>query len=249
MEEGKITLFHIEDDVAHRVLVKRALQNTAAIIEIEAASSGAEALAQLRTFKCDCILSDFHLPDMNALQMLEEIKRQELPSMPIVVMTGHSDPSLASELLERGAQDYVVKSSVDGELLLRSIRYSMQRHQLSLELQETNRELLEKSRKLEEQKSEILDKANRLESSERYRAEFLRTVSFNLRNPLNSLLALSKELCEDSDGNLDSRQKKYAGAIRESGIALLSSIEEVELLAISKGAGGYEEKPQIERDH
>ena len=244
MEDGKITLFHIEDDAAHRVLVARSLQRTGAVIEIESASSGAEALAQLKTFKCDCILSDFHLPDMNALDMLEEIEKQQLPSMPIVVMTGDSDPRLASELLDRGAQDYVVKSGVDGELLLRSIRYSMQRHQLSLELLKKNRELIENSRLLEEQKSEIEDKANRLAASERYRAEFLRTVSFNLRNPLNSLLALSEVLCADADGNLDERQREYAGAIRESGRALLSAIEEVGLLATSKGSSSFGRDPR-----
>ena len=240
MEEGKITLFHIEDNEAHRVLVSRALQHTRAVIDIVSAATGAEALAQLRAFTCDCVLSDFHLPDMNALELLEEIKKQQLPTMPIVVMTGHSDSRLASELLERGAQDYVVKDSVDGELLLRSIRYSMQRHQLSVDLQKSNRELLEKSRILEEQKSEIQDKADRLETSERYRAEFLRSVSNNLRNPLNSLLALSEALCDDAVGDLNDRQKKYACAIRDSGKALLSSIEEVELLAMSRSPGSYE---------
>jgi CheY-like chemotaxis protein len=245
MENSRITLFHIEDDPAHRVLVARSLQRTGKVIEIESASSGAEALARLSTFRCDCILSDYHLPDMNALQMLEEIEKQKLPSMPIVVMTGDSDPRLACELLERGAQDYVVKSSVDGELLLRSIRYSMQRHHLSLELLKRNRELIEKSHLLEEQKSEILDKANRLAASERYRAEFLRTVSFNLRNPLNSLLVLSEVLCADSDGNLDENQRTYVRAFRESGNALLSSVEEIELLATSKAQFHSEESQNL----
>ena len=240
MDTEAIKLFHVEDDEAHRALVARVLGATTASIEITSASTGAEALAQLRAFECDCVLSDFFLPDMNALDLLEEIKKQQLPAMPIVVMTGQNDPDLASELLECGAQDYVVKGSVDGELLLRSIRYSMQRHHLSFELQKSNRALLEKSRILEEQKSEILDKANRLETSERYRAQFLRSVSNNLRNPMNSLLALSEALCEEEDGSLTESQRLYASAIRDSGKALLSAIEEVEMLAMSGSTASYE---------
>ncbi|MCB1100222.1 MAG: response regulator [Verrucomicrobiae bacterium] len=231
-----IKLFHIEDDEAHRVLVSRALAGTGADVEITSATTGVDALAELRTFRCDCILSDFHLPDMTALELLEQFKNQQLPIVPMVVMTGRTDQALAVEMLERGAQDYVVKGSVDGELLLRSIRYSIQRHQLSLEIQKTNRQLVEKSRVLEEQKAEILDKANRLESSERYRTDFLRAVSNNLRNPMNSLLSLSEALCDDDNENLDDRQRQYVAAIRDSGKALLSSIEEIELLALSRRA-------------
>ena len=80
---------------------------------------------QLETF--DVVLLDLLLPDSKGLETFTKIYDQ-VPLIPIVVMTGISDETLALRAMQAGAQDYLVKGKTSGsELLMRSIRYAIER--------------------------------------------------------------------------------------------------------------------------
>ena len=72
------------------------------------------------------MLLDLSLPDADGLETLVRAHAQA-PKIPIVVLTGHDDEALAVRAVRAGAQDYLVKGRVDGELLVRSIRYASER--------------------------------------------------------------------------------------------------------------------------
>src|SRR5437867_1828130 len=86
-----------------------------------------EARRQLASARFDVALLDLVLPDKPRMGSLIEIYDQSA-RLPIVVLTGLDDETLATWTLEEGAQDYLVKDQVDGQSLVRCIRHAMKRH-------------------------------------------------------------------------------------------------------------------------
>src|SRR5215213_3950704 len=71
-----------------------------------------EAITALRSDEFDVILSDLGLPDSTGLDTLESLVHHA--AVPVVVMTGRGDESIALRAVAAGAQDYLVKGSTDG---------------------------------------------------------------------------------------------------------------------------------------
>jgi two-component system, cell cycle sensor histidine kinase and response regulator CckA len=98
------------------------------------------AIELLRSAKFDVILLDLVLPDSHGLNTLVQIQVQD-PLTPIVVLTGMTDETLAVQAMQAGAQDYLVKGqSHDCKLLLRSIRYAIERKRIAATLEQRERE-------------------------------------------------------------------------------------------------------------
>jgi len=85
-----------------------------------------DALRCLQTGKIDVILLDLSLPDSHGVETFLRIYAQA-PDLPIVILTGLDDQALALRCVQAGAEDYLVKGQVDDELLVRSLRYAMER--------------------------------------------------------------------------------------------------------------------------
>ena len=88
-----------------------------------------DAETYLAERKVDVILLDLGLPDA---QGLEGVRRAHAaaPNVPLVVLTGLDDESLAVEALQQGAQDYLIKGRIDAHGLLRAVRYAIERKTL-----------------------------------------------------------------------------------------------------------------------
>ncbi|MHB8606064.1 MAG: serine/threonine-protein kinase, partial [Thermoplasmatota archaeon] len=78
----------------------------------------------------DVVLLDLTLPDSTGLAGLARVQAAA-PHVPVVVLTGLEDESLALSAMQHGAQDYLVKGRVDGHLLARSVRYAIERARAS----------------------------------------------------------------------------------------------------------------------
>lgn len=78
--------------------------------ELSFAHSAAEAFVALRTSRHDLILMDVVLPDLDGVEITRRLKAQLLyASLPIVMITGHSDRQVVAESLRAGAVDFIVK--------------------------------------------------------------------------------------------------------------------------------------------
>ncbi|MUG99985.1 response regulator [Scytonema sp. UIC 10036] len=85
-----------------------------------------EALKSLEEESFDVILLDLLLPDSQGLETFVKIHCQS-PAIPVIVLTGFNDETLAIHAMQQGAQDYLVKAQVNGDLLFRSMRYAIER--------------------------------------------------------------------------------------------------------------------------
>jgi two-component system, cell cycle sensor histidine kinase and response regulator CckA len=74
----------------------------------------------------DVVLLDLTLPDSDGVETLIRVQAHA-PSVPIVVLTGRDDDVVAVQLLQAGAQDYLVKGQVTSPLLVRALRYATER--------------------------------------------------------------------------------------------------------------------------
>ena len=129
----------VEDNDDDVLLIQESLSETK--ISIARAERLSSALEQLAKGGFDAVLLDLSLPDSQGLDTIGRVHSQA-PAVPIVVLTGLNDEEAAVKAVERGAQDYLIKGQVDGHLLVRSLRYAIQRHKAEESLKKRNRELL-----------------------------------------------------------------------------------------------------------
>jgi len=113
MSKPQIRILIVEDDLVDRMACRRALaQDTSYEFVLLEAETGREGLQLAHAQKPDCVLLDYHLPDLNGLEFLAELRNDlgEIP-VPVMMLTGADNASVAVEALKRGAQDYLVKDS------------------------------------------------------------------------------------------------------------------------------------------
>jgi diguanylate cyclase (GGDEF)-like protein len=92
-----------------------------------------EARRHLAANETDCVLLDLSLPDSSGLHSLEQVQLSA-PNVPVVVLSGLNDEEVAIAAVQEGAQDYLVKSWVDGAFVSRALRYAMERKRAEIEL-------------------------------------------------------------------------------------------------------------------
>lgn len=130
MNGDLLKILMIEDSPEFVLLMTRALKQAGAeAVEVFPAESLESGLRQLQALRFDAIVLDLFLPDSAGLESIPVLQRQA-PDTPVVVMSAQDDPELAIQALRLGAQDYLVKGKVNGQLLVRSLRYAISRQQM-----------------------------------------------------------------------------------------------------------------------
>jgi CheY-like chemotaxis protein len=142
METHTITVLFIEDNPNDVVLIKRHLAGSARIAykvtHLDRLSDGLEIL---NTFRFDVILLDLGLPDGPVGIQTFEKAHAHAAGIPIIVLTGNDDDQIAVEAVQKGAQDYIVKGQVTGNMLGRAIQYAIERKKLLIQLEHSAKEI------------------------------------------------------------------------------------------------------------
>lgn len=133
----------IEDNPDDVMLIRELLSDTALTIShFQWAETMEDAGHLLEEVNFDIVLSDLHLPDSRGLKTVENLKILA-PGLPIVVLTGMDNKDMGRAAIQEGAQDYICKNDLTVEILERSIRFAIERHQLYMELENKKSRLAE----------------------------------------------------------------------------------------------------------
>lgn len=127
---AKVTLLLVEDNPADARLMREFLSEARPHpFVLEYADTLRACLERLPRGGVDLVLLDLSLPDSSSQDTFPEV-RNAVPTLPIIVLSGQYDEELAIHMVNAGAQDYLVKGQVDGRLLVRSIRYAIERKRI-----------------------------------------------------------------------------------------------------------------------
>ena len=94
--------------------------------EISSAFTLQEGLTYLNSGEFDAVLTDLDLPDSDKTNTVTYIQNKN-PVVPVIVLSGCESEKIAREIVQMGAQDYLIKGQGDGYLISRAIEYSIER--------------------------------------------------------------------------------------------------------------------------
>lgn len=143
MDQGPVNVLLVEDNPGDARLLRETLADAGdhsfALDHVGTLKDGLNRLGQGGV---DLVLLDLSLPDSNGLDTFVRV-HSEAPGIPIVVLTGLADETLAAAALREGAQDYLVKGRLDPGLLVRSMRYAIERTRADEALRQSEERLRE----------------------------------------------------------------------------------------------------------
>ncbi len=137
MHDAKLDILLFEDDLAEANLIREMLAEARGHeFSVEHVRYLADGLALLKNRSFDCILVDLGLPDSQGLETALAVRGQAKLT-PIGIVTILDDEELALKALQMDIQDYLIKGEITGALLVRSIRYAIQRKRIAEQLRVT----------------------------------------------------------------------------------------------------------------
>src|SRR5262249_27365253 len=130
-------------------LIQTILANAAADgFVLERAERLAHGIERLASGGVDSVLLDLSLPDSHGLETFSRL-HAAVPGVPIIVLSGLEDETVTVSAVHQGAQDYLVKGHVDGHVLVRAIRYGIERKRTADQLARYAAELRAKNSQME----------------------------------------------------------------------------------------------------
>ena len=124
-----IRVLLIDDEPAQAWLVRECLQPAIRDgLVFETAETLADGLVRLETGDVQVLLLDLSLPDSLGPATFAQVHAR-FPRLPVVIFTSMEDEAMGDQLVQQGAQDYLVKGQIEGTLLYRTLRHAIERKQ------------------------------------------------------------------------------------------------------------------------
>ena len=255
MSNKQFSILLVDDDEVDRLMVKRALKKAQFTAKLTEAKNGAEAIARLKVREnnlitvsetsfsslnsnytnnsFDLVLLDYRLPDIDGLQLVAAIKALDL-NLPLIVLTGQGDEEIAVEIMKAGASDYLAKSKIEPNYLVKAIKNAIRIHKAeqavelaNQRLRASNELLMLKNQELERQQQQIKLQNIQLQEAYNLKSEFLATMSHELRTPMNAIMGFSQLLLRQYPDPLSLQQQNLIQRIFNNSKNLLDMINEM----------------------
>jgi signal transduction histidine kinase len=194
--EGKRVLT-VDDSRAVRIYLQDVLARRGALVD--EASTGEEALARFAAARPALVLLDLHLPDMDGIRVLEEIRAAD-DEVPVVMITGSGGIESATEAVRRGADGYIEKQHLgdDDAPFLYALEQALE-HRAGFVAQKELQEM---------------------------KADFYSMVTHDLRNPAGNVWGIVRLLLSGKAGPLTPKQEQLLGIASSSAGKLMGLIND-----------------------
>jgi serine phosphatase RsbU (regulator of sigma subunit) len=170
MGDNNTRILLVEDNPLDSRLIREIMKNARVLnFELDSADSLSSALVRLASTSYNAVLADLSLPDSQGIETYWKLHNSS-PATPIIVLTGTDDEGLALELLQKGAQDYLIKGQLNRNQLERSIIYALERHKILDELGKSRESLAATKVELEQALQNINEE---LETARKVQKSFL----------------------------------------------------------------------------
>jgi PAS domain S-box-containing protein len=135
-----IRVLHVDDESAFLTLTSEFLARELEAVEVETTTSAADALDRLDAVDPDCVVSDYQMPEMDGLDLLEAV-RDRRPELPFILFTGHGSEQIASNAISVGVTDYLQKGTANEQfqLLANRIRNGVEAYRTQAAFEESER--------------------------------------------------------------------------------------------------------------
>src|ERR1700686_4179841 len=191
MEHEPAQILLIEDNPGDADLVRLRLIESKSDVQVNCVPRLSDALACLEATTPAAALLDLNLPDSHGAETFRRIM-QKAPNVPVVILSGSDDKTLAIKAVHHGVQDYLFKGDITGKQLERAIRYAVERQGLLRALEISRKQQLE------------------------FKNRFLSHVSHELRTPLTCIHQYVSLLVDGLAGALLPDQIDHLKTIQKS---------------------------------
>ncbi len=124
----------IQDNPDYVSTIKETLSKQVGLeFKVKSAMTLNGGITELSKGSTDIVLLELSLPDSKGLDTFLKVQANS-PMTPIVILTGLDDEMMALKAVRQGAQDYLLKAELEGRLLIRVIRYAIERQKAKTEI-------------------------------------------------------------------------------------------------------------------
>lgn len=219
MTESNGKLLIVDDDSFVRNILSSIMEEEGFLVDT--AENAEIALEKLESSlsEISLIISDMNMPGMDGLSLIKEIEKREL-NIPIVILTGNEEISVAIEALKNGAEDYLIKDNLIQDTVPVVVRNVLEKSQLKKFNEQLVSELREKNLKLEKSNVE-LSELNALKN------KFLGIASHDLMNPLSSIKAFTAIILSNACGEISGELREYIDIIDNTSKGMITLLEDL----------------------
>ena len=212
--EDSLKILVIDDNSADRDLFKQYLiDDYAQGYDFSETDLAEEGINICTTNDFDCILLDYNLPDLDGVQFLNLLDKKSKTRIPVIMLTGQGNETIAADALRAGATDYLPKRVVSTESLKRTIGNAVEKFHLRKAIESQTHRLEEKNRELTRKHDEI--------------QRFYQTVSHELKTPLTSIKEFAGIIQEGISGEINDEQKEYLQIIKDSCMQMANGVNDL----------------------
>jgi signal transduction histidine kinase len=181
----------IEDNPGDADLIRLRLVESKSPVDVSCVDRLADGLESLDRQTPSLVLLDLNLPDSHGAETFRKVLAKA-PDVPVVILSGQDDESLAVKALHQGVQDYLVKGTITSSALDRAMRYAVERQALLRSLEMSRNQQIE------------------------FKNKFLSHVSHELRTPLTCIHQFVSILLDGISGDITPEQRDHLNTILRS---------------------------------
>lgn len=236
----------IIDDIPSNIQILEGFLQIKGYKNIKGLSDSRNVVHTLIDFEPDIILLDLNMPFYTGYEIIEQLKKIHSSNdyIPVLVLTADSSEEAKLKALQAGASDFLSKpfNLLEVDLRIRNLLFSAYLYQQTKEHEkELNRQVEEKTTSLIQKMEELTLEKEKVESSLKFKSNFINNISHQIKTPLNSILGFSEILLDDQ---LSSEERHdYVDLLKLSGKKLAKIINDfVEVSAIASSSHEIQQK-------